>query len=314
MERIRMTKKEFLIALICVALVIVVGSFMYSRSIPAPELPLTESDKTELLYNRAIQFLNKGDEAKAVNGFIAAAGSSGNSKYAEMALRRLAAVYLQKGDDDKTMFYYQRLLKSYPDIKDASKVRAKSESLRMKTLLSSGPEQKNAEYVVKPGDSLYVIAKKFNTTVALMKKMNDLKSDTIRPGQKLNISVAKFSILVDKSENILVLKKDGEVFKTYSVATGKDNSTPVGVVTIVDKMVKPVWTKPGVGLVMPDSEEYELGERWLPVSIKGYGIHGTRDEASIGKQLTAGCVRMRNEDVIELYDLVPVGTEVEIVD
>ena len=184
----------------------------------------------------------------------------------------------------------------------------------MKKLLSSGPKQKNAEYVVKPGDFLYAIARKFNTTVALIKKMNGLESDTIHPGQKLKISVAKFSILVDKSENTLVLKRDGEVFKTYSVATGKDNSTPVGVVTIVDKMVKPVWTKPGVRLVMPDSEEYELGERWLSVSMKGYGIHGTNDEASIGKQLTAGCVRMRNEDVIELYDLVSIGTEVEIVD
>ena len=176
------------------------------------------------------------------------------------------------------------------------------------------PEKDNVDYVVEPGDSLYAIAKKFNTTVAFIKKMNGLESDTIRPDQKLKISVAKFSIWVDKSENILVLKKDGVPFRTYSVATGKDNSTPVGVVTIVDKMVKPVWTKPGGGLVMPDSEEYELGERWLPVSIKGYGIHGTNDDASIGKQLTAGCVRMHNADVIELYDLVPIGTEVEIVD
>jgi lipoprotein-anchoring transpeptidase ErfK/SrfK len=69
-----------------------------------------------------------------------------------------------------------------------------------------------------------------------------------------------------------------------------------------------------VGMVMPDSEEYELGARWIPISLKGYGIHGTNDESSIGGQTTAGCVRMYNNDVIELYDIIPVGTEVEIID
>ena len=309
-----MIKKEFLIALICVTLIVVVGSFVYFSSIPGPVESMTETDKAALVYNRAIQFLNKGDESNAIRDFGAVAELFGHSEYAEMALRRLAAIYLQKGDDEKTIFYYQWLLKSFPDIKDAAKIQAEAESLSMKTLLSAVPKKDNMDYVVEPGDSLYVIAKRFNTTVALIKKMNGLESDMIRSGQKLKISVAKFSIWVDKSENILVLKKDGVPFRTYSVATGKDNSTPVGVVTIVDKMVKPVWTKPGGGLVMPDSEEYELGERWLPVSIKGYGIHGTNDEASIGKQSTAGCVRMRNADVIELYDLVPIGTEVEIID
>ena len=52
----------------------------------------------------------------------------------------------------------------------------------------------------------------------------------------------------------------------------------------------------------------------MPISIPGYGIHGTNDESSIGKQLTAGCVRMHNDDVVELYDIVPKGTVVEIID
>ena len=46
----------------------------------------------------------------------------------------------------------------------------------------------------------------------------------------------------------------------------------------------------------------------------GYGIHGTVEPESIGKQVTAGCVRMRNEEVEQLYMLIPTGTQVKIVD
>ena len=52
----------------------------------------------------------------------------------------------------------------------------------------------------------------------------------------------------------------------------------------------------------------------MPISVQGYGIHGTNDASSIGKQSTSGCIRMHNDDVVELYDMVPKGTEVEIID
>lgn len=57
-----------------------------------------------------------------------------------------------------------------------------------------------------------------------------------------------------------------------------------------------------------------LGSRWMGISHPGYGIHGTTEPGSIGKNVTAGCVRLKNEDVEELYSIVPEGTEVVIVD
>ena len=57
-----------------------------------------------------------------------------------------------------------------------------------------------------------------------------------------------------------------------------------------------------------------LGTRWMGFDITGYGIHGTTEPDKIGQQVTAGCVRMRNEEVEELYTLIPVGTEVTIQD
>ncbi|MCM8781769.1 MAG: L,D-transpeptidase family protein [Candidatus Omnitrophica bacterium] len=157
------------------------------------------------------------------------------------------------------------------------------------------------------------IAKRFGTTVELIIKANNLKSDLIKPGMKLKISTAKFSILVDKSQNTLTLKSNDEVFKIYPVSTGVDNSTPIGQFKIINKIIDPVWYKAGA-VVLPGSPKNILGSRWLGLSLQGYGIHGTTEPESIGKQVTAGCVRMLNKDVEELYIIVPIGADVTIVD
>jgi len=297
-----------------VAIAVTAASIMALRSVPTGEIPYTSPDKAGLLMERAEHSLAEGAEDKAVSDLTMVINRFGDSGYSNTALRKLAAIYSARGEDEKVVYCYGRLLEDFPDIDDAEDIRSRLEKLIMKKFISSGDAEESAEYTVQPGDSLYVLAKKFNTTVALIKKTNNLESDMIRVGQKLKINMSKFSILVDKSDNILVLKKDGEPFKTYTVSTGKDGSTPAGVFQVVDKMISPPWTKPGVGVIMPDSEEYELGARWIPISLKGYGIHGTNDESSIGGQVTAGCVRMHNDDVVELYDIIPVGTEVKIVD
>jgi lipoprotein-anchoring transpeptidase ErfK/SrfK len=118
---------------------------------------------------------------------------------------------------------------------------------------------------------------------------------------------------VYKSQNILILKTDEEIIKTYIVSTGKNNSTPVGTFKIANKLINPTWFKAGA-VVAAGSPENILGTRWLGFNLPGYGIHGTTDPKSVGKQVTEGCVRMLNSEVEELYSIVPVGTEVTIVD
>ena len=173
-------------------------------------------------------------------------------------------------------------------------------------------EMDNA-YEVKPGDTLGRIAAVNHTTVEFIKRANGLKHDVIRPQQRLKIPKGKFGIAVDKSQNQLLLTEDNQFIKSYAVATGKDNSTPVGTFKIVTRIPNPVWYKQGA-VVPPDSPENILGTRWLGVDKKGYGIHGSVDPSAIGHQVTAGCVRMTNADVEELFDIVPLGTEVTIVD
>ncbi len=270
-------------------------------------------DKGAFIYARANDLMKKGDQEGAINAMVAVVSNYSDSPVSEKAYRELVAVYDQKGDLAKSRYYANRLLKDFPEVKDAGVLRDKMQKLSVETLFSPQITEDSMQYVVKKGDTLYAIAKRFNTTVDLIKKVNNLQSDNLAIGQKLKVVVAKFSILVEKSRNMLTLMKDGEPFKIYAVSTGKDNSTPVGTFKVEEKMIKPVWYKMNAK-VSPDSEEYELGTRWLGISKKGYGIHGTKDEKTIGQQVTAGCVRMKNSDVEELFEIVPSGTEVQIVD
>ena len=208
---------------------------------------------------------------------------------------------------------YQKILAEHPDFKDIAQLQKRLEGVNLKIIISAVETPKTVTHEVRVGDSLGKIAKQYNTTVELIKKSNGLAGDIIKVGQRLRIWQGTFSVFVDKSQNILILKSDDEVVKVYPVATGKNNITPVGTFKIVDKLVNPVWFKSGA-IVPPDSPENILGSRWLGFDIPGYGIHGTTDPASIGQQITAGCVRMHNEDVEELYSLLPVGTQVTIVD
>jgi len=208
---------------------------------------------------------------------------------------------------------YEQAREKIDDTARLKEIQRKIEDINIKIIFSPIIDKCAKKYIVKPNDSLAKIAKENNTTIELIKRANSLSSDVIRPEQELKITTCKFSIVVDKSQNLLFLKVGDEIVKTYVVSTGKNNSTPVGVFKIVNKQPNPTWFKAGA-VVAPNSPDNILGTRWLGIEAKGYGIHGTTMPEELGKQVTLGCVRMRNEEVEELYDIVPVGTEVTIVD
>ncbi|MDP2938605.1 MAG: L,D-transpeptidase family protein [Candidatus Omnitrophota bacterium] len=220
---------------------------------------------------------------------------------------------LEKGEFLAAKALYQKIINDNPDFKQISDVQKKSEDLNIRIIFSNLLTPQSHIYEVKSGDSLEKISKKFNTTAELIKKSNNLSSDTIQAGRKLRVWTGKFSILVDKSQNTLILKSNEEVIKSYRVSTGVNNSTPIGTFKIVNKSTNPVWFKAGA-IVLPESPENVLGSRWLGFDKLGYGIHGTVEPQTIGQQITQGCVRMLNKDVEELYSIVTFGTEVEIVD
>ncbi|MGI6648606.1 MAG: L,D-transpeptidase family protein [Bacillota bacterium] len=111
----------------------------------------------------------------------------------------------------------------------------------------------------------------------------------------------QLSITIDVTSRILELKRNGQTVKTYPVAVGKpETPTPIGDWTIVQKTLNPGGP---------------FGARWMRLSVPwgGYGIHGTDNPSSIGQAASHGCIRLHNQDVIELYDMVPLGTLVKII-
>ncbi|WP_276355171.1 L,D-transpeptidase [Cohnella caldifontis] len=124
-------------------------------------------------------------------------------------------------------------------------------------------------------------------------------------------------ILIDKSSNVLQYYEKGKLVKSFSVGTGRKKTyTPEGLFTIREKIKNRPYYKEKIKGGDPKNP---LGDRWLglKVTINGkvsyaYGIHGTNNEKSIGKYVSAGCIRMHNKDVRWLYDRIDVGTAVLI--
>ncbi len=224
-----------------------------------------------------------------------------------------ARQFESKGSLLEAKLLYQKLVNDFPESPDVTNWQKKAEDINMKLLFSSAVTPKSIVYKIRPGDTINKIAREHKTTPELIMKSNNINAALIIPGQAIKIWNAPFSVLVNKSQNILMLKSDEEIFKTYIVSTGKNNCTPVGTFKIVNKLTNPTWFKAGA-IVPAQSSQNVLGTRWMGFDLAGYGIHGTTEPKELGKQVTQGCVRLNNSDVEELYNIIPVGTEVTIID
>ena len=180
------------------------------------------------------------------------------------------------------------------------------------------PEKIN--HTIRQGDTLARLARANGTTEILLQKSNEITDPSlIKFGYRLRIFNGTFKVTVNKSRNDLVLDMNGRFFKRYRVGTGKFGKTPTGAFQVQDRMAEPVWYRSDGKMVPYGDKENILGTHWLSLrtantndDIKGYGIHGTWDETTIGQSVSAGCVRLKNSDAEELYTLLPSGTLVVI--
>ncbi len=118
-------------------------------------------------------------------------------------------------------------------------------------------------------------------------------------------------IVVSIPDRKLVLLDGDKVLRVYDVAVGKASTpTPQGDFRIINRDQNPTWYGPSV--VVPPGKDNPLGTRWMGLSFKGYGIHGTNAPSSVGKAASHGCIRMRQADLEELFGLVEVGMPVEL--
>ncbi len=119
-------------------------------------------------------------------------------------------------------------------------------------------------------------------------------------------------IVVSLEDRKLALIENGEVLRVYPVAVGKSSTpSPTGTFAIVNRLTTPTYYRKGV--VIEPGPLNPLGTRWIGLSQKGYGIHGTNEPRSIGKAASHGCIRMSRADLEDLFTRIKVGDAVEIV-
>ena len=118
-------------------------------------------------------------------------------------------------------------------------------------------------------------------------------------------------ILVSLVDRKLALIEDDQVVKIYSVAVGKESTpSPTGTFKIVNRVTDPTYYHKGQ--IVEPGPQNPVGTRWIGLSQKGYGIHGTNAPRSIGKAASHGCIRMGRKDLEELFSMVRPGDVVEI--
>ena len=118
-------------------------------------------------------------------------------------------------------------------------------------------------------------------------------------------------VLVSIPDRKLALIENGKVVRMYRVAVGKISTpSPAGEFKIVNRVTNPSYYHKGQ--VIAAGKGNPVGSRWMGLSAKGYGIHGTNQPNSIGKPASTGCIRVGKKDLEELFTLVDVGDAVQI--
>jgi lipoprotein-anchoring transpeptidase ErfK/SrfK len=150
--------------------------------------------------------------------------------------------------------------------------------------------------------------------IALLLARDAVSSDAItptQPAQSTDAVQSRRQIIVSIPDRQLALIEDGITLRVYLVAVGAPATpTPAGTFRVVNRLTDPTYYHPGV--VIPPGSDNPLGNRWIGLDRKGYGIHGTNAPDSIGHAASQGCIRMAKADLEDLFDLVQPGDSVEV--
>ena len=174
------------------------------------------------------------------------------------------------------------------------------------TVFAAESSDEVVSLVTQPGQPL-VTTTTAKTTAAAPAKETAAKAEApakVELADKLVINLAARS---------LAAIRDNQKGALYPVGPGKVSTpTPTGYYKVIDKEVNPTWTDPGdASASIPSGPSNPLGYRWIGIG-GNYGIHGTNHPDSVGHYVSNGCIRMHEEDVEKIYDMVEVGTPVEI--
>jgi hypothetical protein len=182
-------------------------------------------------------------------------------------------------------------------------------------------------YIVRRGDLLDVIGRRFKVPYEFLMQINSIpRPQALQADRALKVVKGPFHGKIYRSQFVLDLYLQDTYVRSFKVGLGKPGyETAVGLWRVQEdgKLIKPTWTDPDTGRVYQASDpDYPLGSRWIALDglsgaakgRRGFAIHGTKDPRQIGTVGSRGCIRMHDEDVVLVYNLlIPVYSQVEVV-
>jgi L,D-transpeptidase ErfK/SrfK len=188
-------------------------------------------------------------------------------------------------------------------------------------------------YEIAEGDSLTSVGARFGVEPRVLAKDNALAPNArLRTGDRLIVDFRHIAppaipdgIVLNVAQRMLFVFENGDPVRAFPVAVGMaDWPTPRGQFSVLVKEIDPIWDVPvsiqqemardgkPVLTMVPPGPDNPLGNRWLALSARNLGIHGTNQPSSIYRFTTHGCIRLHPDDMLELFDLVDVDTSVQI--
>lgn len=163
--------------------------------------------------------------------------------------------------------------------------------------------------IAPPGAAAAVATVRFEQSPPELPALND-------PDLFLPTEQAVTHLVLRLGQRRVFVQQGDQMVASYPVAIGKQTTpTPTGEFSVFEMVENPVWQSPWTGEVRSPGADSALGLRWIGFARMPNGVigfHGTPTVSSIGRAASNGCVRMRNEDVLALFNLVQVGTPVRV--
>lgn len=173
------------------------------------------------------------------------------------------------------------------------------------------------QHKVVPGDTMAKIAASMGITTELVARINQIKNPQIvRLDSTLKLIRGPFSAVIDKSDHRLDVWLGDIYVRSFNVGLGGGAGTPTGLWAVRNKLMNPEWIDPATGhRYLADAPDNPIGERWIglqgltgnAIGRSGFGIHGTIEPDSIGRDQSMGCIRLVADDVAWVYDLLVEG-------
>ncbi|MBN2272543.1 MAG: L,D-transpeptidase family protein [Sedimentisphaerales bacterium] len=185
-----------------------------------------------------------------------------------------------------------------------------------------------SNYKVEPGDHLVAIGKKHNVPYQIIMRINNITDPkTLRAGETIKVINGPFRAVISRSTFTMDLYVQSTFVRSFKVGLGRpEHETPTGrwCVETGGKLIAPPWRDPDTGRIYQAKDpDYPLGSRWIALQglegdakgRRGFAIHGTKKTDELGTRSSRGCIRMKDEEVVMVYDLLmPEFSEVVVVE